>query len=514
MWVDIIDDNDDVPLSPIQESLTPTSAAADIQSHPTANNTSLEPYFAPQSIKNGFDLDTPQALSIFKRPRRPLDPNLPGAFSPASYVSARSTFSSYRTAPSTFTGSGPTGFPSSPIGHGERKPQTPSRIMGATASPDRKIVYRDGNAWQKLEVMPSSPVFSSEWLEHLRERGVLLDTEHELNWSGRGQHIEYEASEADQIPLQVEKVLGYSGTALVESVMCRRIRLARKTVRCSRRLTKKEAIVEVEHLQRLSYSHLVRVVGTYTLKQDLSILLYPAADQNLEQYMDDIDMPAPHDDVDVRYTYLETFMECLVSTILFLHNQNIKHMDIKPKNILVRHLGSDRGYKVYLADFGIARAYSTAAEADTESPVPYTRTYAAPEVIMQERRSFSADIFSLGCVFIEMVATLRSYGKFGKDMRAELRKLRFNDTDDDLADSSYQNHIDEIKYWLKSKGARYNGLGGEVSISITRLFAQMIDQSPDARPRAEEVMSCLKDLSCVSCDDGTEPFEAVRPWVR
>ena len=49
-----------------------------------------------------------------------------------------------------------------------------------------------------------------------------------MNWSGRGQHAEFDLTEEDLIPLIHEKVLGYSATALVDSVRCRRIRLARK----------------------------------------------------------------------------------------------------------------------------------------------------------------------------------------------------------------------------------------------------------------------------------------------
>jgi hypothetical protein len=93
-----------------------------------------------------------------------------------------------------------------------------------------------------------------------------LDPMDELDWSGRGQHVEYKLEEENDIPLKTEKILGHSATAIVDSVLCRRIRLARKRIRCSRRLSKEDAITEVEHLQRLNHSHIVRVVGPYTLK--------------------------------------------------------------------------------------------------------------------------------------------------------------------------------------------------------------------------------------------------------
>jgi len=47
------------------------------------------------------------------------------------------------------------------------------------------------------------------------------------------------------------------------------------------------AIKEVEHLQRLQHSHIVRAIGTYIIGKDL-ILLYPVAEYNLEIFIDHI----------------------------------------------------------------------------------------------------------------------------------------------------------------------------------------------------------------------------------
>lgn len=131
-------------------------------------------------------------------------------------------------------------------------------------------------------------VSSSSWLEHLKSRGLIVDRSFEHNWSGRGQHVEYDQRSESDIPLSVERVLGYSASAIVESVMCRRLRLARKKIRCTRQLTKSDYVTEVEHLQRLQYAHIVRVVGTYTFRKDLAILLYPVATWNLDEFMEDM----------------------------------------------------------------------------------------------------------------------------------------------------------------------------------------------------------------------------------
>lgn len=82
-------------------------------------------------------------------------------------------------------------------------------------------------------------VFSSEWLRHLEARGVIQSPEEALDWSGRGQHVEYLPEEEASIPLISKGSLGHGASGFVDRVRCRRIDLARKTIRCNRRLTKK-----------------------------------------------------------------------------------------------------------------------------------------------------------------------------------------------------------------------------------------------------------------------------------
>ncbi|KAH6629850.1 kinase-like domain-containing protein, partial [Boeremia exigua] len=253
----------------------------------------------------------------------------------------------------------------------------------------------------------------------LRARGMILSPEEALDWSGRGQHVEYQPHEAAAVPLVSNGNLGYGASGFVDRVRCRRIDLARKTIRCNRRLTKEEAVTEVEHLQRLQHRHIVRLVGTYLLKKDLVILLYPAAEWNLEEYMDEL-FEGRSEIAKTDAATLSTFVGCLSNAIQYMHNNNVKHMDIKPKNVLIRD-----GFfelEVYVADFGIARAYKCADDSNTDSPTPFTRLYAAPEVAAQESRGFPADVFSLGCVFIEIFASIMTTAK--QDEREELVKVR------------------------------------------------------------------------------------------
>jgi serine/threonine protein kinase len=364
-------------------------------------------------------------------------------------------------------------------------------------------------------VATTGKVFSSEWLDYLRNRGILLDPMDELDWSGKGQHVEYGPEDERDIPLTSEKILGHSRTAIVDSVRCRRIRLARKKIVCNRQQRKEDAIAEVEHLLRLQHAHIVRVVGTYTLRKDLAILLYPAAEMDLKAYMDDLlehpDMLASTESREVfsetaTHT-ITTFFGCLSNAIAFIHERNVKHMDIKPKNILVRRLR--RGvYKAYIADFGIARSYKDAAEAETDSPVSFTPIYAAPEVVLQDTRGFSADVFSLGCVFMEMMATLCSLSTDAYDERQALLDLRQSNS----GSLAYHVNIDVVTQWYRRiimteiASWRYGVLGAQTR--IVDLCPQMISQESRLRPLSSKLKEETVGLSCLRCNAGPEAFEA------
>jgi serine/threonine protein kinase len=76
----------------------------------------------------------------------------------------------------------------------------------------------------------------------------------------------------------------------------------------------------------------------------------------------------------------------------------VKHRDIKPSNILIKE-GA-----VYFTDFGISKIVPEGLTTGTNGPFgPMTRAYVAPEALRDDAlRGRAADVFSLGCVFLEM----------------------------------------------------------------------------------------------------------------
>ena len=100
---------------------------------------------------------------------------------------------------------------------------------------------------------------------------------------------------------------------------------------------------------------------------------------------------------------LMTFFGCLAHAVQYLHEVKIRHRDIKPENILVK------GNKVYLTDFGVSLDWEKLDGSTTTKDTAKSLVYCSPEVARCDKRNSSADIWSLGCVFLEMWTVLNGY---------------------------------------------------------------------------------------------------------
>lgn len=160
---------------------------------------------------------------------------------------------------------------------------------------------------------------------------------------------------------------------------------------------------ELKIMRHLKHNHIVAFVSPIALGNKVGVLLYPLARCNLAQYLKDtsenhLSFQRP----EAAHTKtLSKALGCLSSAVMYLHVLKVKHKDIKPENILLDEYGS-----VLLADFGISKKYEYPDNTVTDGPTPCTKKYAPPEVVDQNKRDLSADIFSLGCVFVEVVTVL------------------------------------------------------------------------------------------------------------
>ncbi|KAH0543963.1 hypothetical protein FGG08_001730 [Glutinoglossum americanum] len=308
--------------------------------------------------------------------------------------------------------------------------------------------------------------------------------EEEHDWSGRGQHVEFAPSE--EVPLKRLATLGSGVCGKVESVRCRRIKLARKTMTFGRIRNLEEVLEEVQHLQRLRHPHIIQLVGSYRQGRTFAILMYPAAQYDLSVFLEESTLRKSIDEEKLhRLQALSSFFACLMHALKYIHEKDTVHMDIKPRNIMVRRVAVSaatspaRAYHVFIGDFGISRHFLNEVS-QTESVKPRTNVYCAPEVANAEPHGRSVDIFSLGCVFLEMETVLKA------KTLDEFQEFRSRDNESD--DTSFQGNLRAVREWVAELDAHPpNQEPVIVKDGPARLpiIASMLEWEPVERPCAD-----------------------------
>jgi mitogen-activated protein kinase kinase kinase len=110
------------------------------------------------------------------------------------------------------------------------------------------------------------------------------------------------------------------------------------------------------------------------------------------------------------------FEECVVSSLTrqtlgglaYLHREGILHRDLKADNILLDLDGTCK-----ISDFGISKKTDNIYGNDITNSMQGSVFWMAPEVIRSQGQGYSAkvDIWSLGCVVLEMFAGKRPWSK-------------------------------------------------------------------------------------------------------
>jgi serine/threonine protein kinase len=193
----------------------------------------------------------------------------------------------------------------------------------------------------------------------------------------------------------------------------------------------------------------------------------PVADCNLTTYM--TEAVSSKD----KQSLLRTFFGCLSNGLQYLHDSKIRHRDVKPENILVK------GANVLWTDFGISFDWEELGRSTTTADSAKSPMYCAPEVANCEPRNSSSDIWSLGCVFLEMTTILKGH------TIAQMRQC-FRDYSEN---HRFYANLKPAASWIKS----LHNVGSEHDNEPLKWVKAMLNVTPQYRPTADALYGMITD---------------------
>jgi serine/threonine protein kinase len=167
---------------------------------------------------------------------------------------------------------------------------------------------------------------------------------------------------------------------------------------------------EIKHLRLCDHPNILRLREAYTIDQEqwtdtTFLVTEPWAQSSLQRFIESV-----ANSTDGRSSLCPWYVpqnlepwpsvvqQCILG-VKHLHENSIKHKDLKPDNILL--LDESNGDYLHpkvrpiIADFGISKEYVVGARTTFQG----TLQYLAPEQVAEESSTPQSDIFSLGCCF-------------------------------------------------------------------------------------------------------------------
>ncbi|GJJ68561.1 mitogen-activated protein kinase kinase kinase [Entomortierella parvispora] len=191
---------------------------------------------------------------------------------------------------------------------------------------------------------------------------------------------------------------------------------------------------EIDLLKELHHERIVQYIGSDIEKGHINIFLEYVPGGSIATLLANY---GPFSEVLVR-----SFVKQILEGLDYLHECDIIHRDIKGANILVDNKGC-----IKISDFGISKKVEDHLKSinvvkSSRPSLQGSTFWMAPEVVKQIETTYKADIWSLGCLIVEMFTGTHPFPQFSQ-MQA-LFQIGSNCTPDIPEDIS-----DDAKDFLK-----------------------------------------------------------------
>lgn len=320
-----------------------------------------------------------------------------------------------------------------------------------------------------------------------------------------GSHMEI--PEAEPLPLVFEVAYAegsYGSVSRVRDIFSGKLYALKRQIMVANKSMNSDARNhlhrEAMRLKTLSHKHIIQLEKSFQRGSTFGLLLKPAATSDLQKLLERFHRDrfnhseGSTDSVWLRPVLLTGF-GCLSIALLYMHKKSLRHKDIKSSNILYEKASTtNEGARLIWADFGLAYDFSETQNSDTRSMHIYSMRYAAPETASRGEEDGGhgrpSDVFSLGCVFLEILAAL-----VHTTLPFDIPKNR-EDLDQEIS-PIFRNHVSELILWTKMSW----DAGGLAP--LFGLAADMIQQNPQDRPTMDHVVNHIaeagSDYFCASC---------------
>ncbi|KAI9818486.1 MAG: ATP binding [Pycnora praestabilis] len=156
---------------------------------------------------------------------------------------------------------------------------------------------------------------------------------------------------------------------------------------------------EISLLKELQHPHIVQYLGASSDEEHLNIFLEYVPGGSVAQML--VQYGNLHEPL------IRNFVRQILIGLSYLHGKDIIHRDIKGANVLVDNKGL-----IKISDFGISKRVEVATlsnKAAHRVSLQGSVFWMAPEVVKQTAYTRKADIWSLGCLIVEMFTGSHPY---------------------------------------------------------------------------------------------------------
>ncbi|KKA28987.1 hypothetical protein TD95_004627 [Thielaviopsis punctulata] len=304
----------------------------------------------------------------------------------------------------------------------------------------------------------------------------------------------------------------------------------------------------VENMRQFENEHLVSYWGSYVY-QDFGYIIYtPASDFSLKSFL--TTQPACYKNLPKlkRKEMVMNWIMCLADTVCFLHSRHCAHSYIKPSTIhftksnkvffsdtsklgpepmnnpTERASSFEREWYDYAAPEQWFRPGTTGNTPNSSrkpsllssSPdnhlaisIPRGGEFASPSAILHtpnpQLSPQAADIFSLGCIILELLTfLLKKQQKFASHRAAKHKTAGRGGA---VLDSSFHKNLGQVESWMTDLAKEANKKASNKDgnhvfrgfVPILHIVARMLSVNPQDRPTAHEVQQRIYEIITEHC---------------